>query len=169
MLRLVQSAHGRDVSVAVAELFGNNELYESQKQWQKYFDPGLISEIEEYIRRFAPVTETIRCEGVGHELKNDRPRHYDLIDFVCEYGADYPGIRAELAQMLEQYFEQLGFDPKEAINQINVAAAMKCLLMIIEKPELKNTQKQYLEKAMTNIQSGELFLNGFNSLNDPAG
>lgn len=113
-------------------------------------DWGLVTKASEYITRALPKTETLFTHGdlqpgnimlandgktylIDFESCSDFwPRHYNIINFIINYGAKYPALRNDLDKMLENYCKMREIDCEKAKDAFGVSGAMRSLQMIYE-------------------------------------
>lgn len=89
------------------------------------------------------------------------PRHYSAVNFVFNYTHKYPQLSGRLSQLLLEYLRKLQLDPQqpEAIRQINVSAALRCIGLLIEQlqnsPILSAGLGQWLSALMWRVVRNE--------------
>jgi len=150
----------------------------SSLNFESYVDEKLVQQIAEYIRTQTPHIETKATNGdlqpgnifvsegapptvVDCESYRDIwPRHYNIINFVFNYGAAYPGLQSALRVMLESYAEKAGVVLKDSTDTFNISAATRTLQMLEERLSgegLSDDAKRYITNAIRNILEGHLF------------
>lgn len=154
--------------------------------FRAHIDGPLIEQTVQYITRVLPKTETrftngdlqpgnLMIDGKGVPILVDCetcswlwPRHYNIVNFICNYGSRYPTLARNFRDMFREYCEQSGVTTEESIDAFNVSAAARCLQIVQEqltvyddlneKKSLDPSLKLYIEKMMGNIAAGEIFL-----------
>lgn len=143
-------------------------------------DWELVAKISAYITRVLPKTETRFTHGdlqPGNIMLTDNgqtylidfescsdlwPRHYNIMNFIMNYGAKYPALRSDLDLMLASYCSMRGIDYEESKDTFGIAVAMRSLQMIYEwlseqkrdgvaRPQLTKQQREYLKKMQKYI------------------
>jgi len=161
--------------------------------YEQHIDHRLVERVAEYALSVIPTIETRFTHGdlqPGNIIISPKgnlwvvdcescdqlwPRHYNLINFVFNYGAQ-PDVwlKRSLLELFDDYYTQQAINPEEIIDQINFSAAMRCLQSINEqlggntesgKDALPPHIHKYLTDNMKLISNGQLFVN---SLKDPA-
>jgi len=147
-------------------------------EYKNHVDSRLVDGVVAFIKSNAELTETratngdlqpgnlmigedslptvIDCESFGTHW----PRHYNIVNFIFNYGAEYPGLRARLAGMMGDYGLAVNVNPHEESASFNVSAAIRSLQIIEERLSgdgLTPEVKAYVEAAMQNIVAGRLF------------
>jgi predicted Ser/Thr protein kinase len=160
-------------------------------EYQKHIDRQLVARTAEYA---LSVVSTIQTRFTHGDLQpgniiispNDNlwvidcescdqlwPRHYNLINFVFNYGAQPSNwLKDSLSKLFDHYFLLHAIDPNEILNQINFSAAMRCLQSINEqlgdhtepgKDALPSHIYSYLTASMKLITDGQLFVNALSN------
>ena len=140
-------------------------------------DWELVAKISAYVTRVLPKTETRFTHGdlqPGNIMLTDNgqtylidfescsdlwPRHYNIMNFIMNYGAKYPALRSDLDLMLASYCNMRGIDYEESKDTFGIAVAMRSLQMIYEwlseqkrdgvlSPRLTKEQKDYLVRVL---------------------
>lgn len=147
-------------------------------QYDKHVDAILVTRIAEYIRAISPSTETRATNGdlqpgnilvadnavptlIDFETYRDSwPRHYNIVNFIFNYGANYPKLSGKFRDMLVEYEQATNVSPGDDIASFNISAAIRSLQMIEERipgGAMSLEVKNYIETSMRNILSGRLF------------
>lgn len=147
-------------------------------EYDKYIDEKLVDKLAEYIRANAELIETRTTNGdlqpgnimvadgtkptvIDCETYRDSwPRHYNIVNFVFNYGADYPELSDKLRNMLVEYGQVISVNPSDDVVSFNVSAAIRSLQIIEERLSDGNFNlgiKNYVETSMRNILGGRLF------------
>ena len=144
-------------------------------------DWELVAKISAYITRVLPKTETRFTHGdlqPGNIMLTDNgqtylidfescsdlwPRHYNIMNFIMNYGAKYPALRSDLDLMLASYCSMRGIDYEESKDTFGIAVAMRSLQMIYEwlseqkrdgvlSPRLTKEQGDYLTIKLKDLE-----------------
>ena len=155
--------------------------------FRAHVDGHLVEQMVKYVKRVLPGTVTcftngdlqpgnLMIDGTGVPTVIDCetcswlwPRHYNIVNFICNYGSRYPTLAHDLRDMFTEYCEHVGVVAEESIDAFNVSAAMRSLQIVqeqltiyegdlTEKKTLDPAVRTYVEKIMSNIAAGELFI-----------
>jgi hypothetical protein len=155
--------------------------------FRDYMDSVMIDRMAAYIPTIIPTTETrftngdlqpsnllVSEEGVPTVVDCEScswlwPRHYNIVNFIFNYGARYPEMIKKFKDMLHQYCMKLEIDPYASKDAFNISAAMRCLQMVEERlaaqsySQGQNNQftpriRTYIESSMARIATGNLFV-----------
>ena len=90
------------------------------------------------------------------------PRHYNIVNFLVNYGIQHPWLMSEFEGMFSEYCRQLEIIPEKTLDAFNVSAAMRCLQMIEENFSdhggISSQTRAYIETIMERIVSDKLFI-----------
>ena len=149
-------------------------------EYEKYVDKKLIDRLVEYIRANTESIETRTTNGdlqpgnimvakntkptiIDCETYRDSwPRHYNIVNFVFNYGAEYPELLDKFRNMLDEYGQVINVNPSDDVVSFNFSAAMRSLQIIEERLSGDNFNseiKDYVETSVLNILGGRLFTN----------
>ena len=147
-------------------------------EYGKYVNEKLVAELAEYIRANAGRVETRTTNGdlqpgnimvadgikptvIDCESYRDAwPRHYNIVNFVFNYGTEYPALRGELKDMLVEYGHVIGVNPDDDVVSFNISAAVRSLQIIEERlsgGDFSLEIKNHVEATIHNILNGQLF------------
>jgi hypothetical protein len=154
--------------------------------FREQVDSYLIEKMVEYVTTTIPETETRFTNGdlqPGNLIVDDHlptvvdceacswlwPRHYNVVNFVFNYGAKYPDMSDKLKSMFYEYCSRLDINPEQSVRAFNISAAMRCLQIVeeqltvhdvevVDKKELTQEMRSYVEKVMSRIANNQLFV-----------